>query len=212
MSFHPKSITDLRGGVEKRRSSLRSPKINFREIFRAVRFSTFATKAILCAKCRRFAGISRRNAPDFRIAGYTLGYKEHGWSRRAVIGQKRPVGASLPKVPNCPASVFASPTPASRAIYPASRRCPPASDANPQANGASLDASEVPLPLGEFPPRQSRPGAPDGTARRASANDQPGCAACRRRLPLASGGLTMTVRAAAVLVTLALLSSVVMTR
>jgi hypothetical protein len=36
MSFHPKSITDLRGGVEKQQ--LRSPKINFREIFRVFDF------------------------------------------------------------------------------------------------------------------------------------------------------------------------------
>ena len=37
----PKSITDLRSGVEKRSKQQRSPKINFREIFRVVRFYDF---------------------------------------------------------------------------------------------------------------------------------------------------------------------------
>jgi len=34
MSFHPESITAFRGGVEKATQQLRSPKINFPEIFR----------------------------------------------------------------------------------------------------------------------------------------------------------------------------------
>ena len=45
ISIHPKSITDLRRGAETMQQQ-GSPKIDFREIFRVVRFSTFATWVI----------------------------------------------------------------------------------------------------------------------------------------------------------------------
>ncbi len=54
ISLDPKSITDFRSGAEKRRKLQRGLKINFREIFRVVRFSTFAT---ISAQLRTFPSI-----------------------------------------------------------------------------------------------------------------------------------------------------------